>query len=137
MAKTVAVKVSKSTSSVSGWMSFASTIMLLYATVLVIAGFLGIFNGELSFRSGEELLIFNSVAWGWIHLIMGIVFAVTGIGLIRRMDWALMSAVLLVFVAILLHMLILVVYPGWAAIFLIFDALLLYSLMVSGGKSST
>jgi len=120
--------------SVSGWMSFASTLMLVYVGVLCIAGFAGIFNGEILFRNNEAVLLFNSVAWGWIHLLMAVVFAVTAIGLIRRQDWALLGAALLVFVAVLLHLLILVVYPGWAIVFLIFDSLLLYALMVPGSK---
>ncbi len=119
---------------ISGWTSFASTMMLVYAGLLIVAGLAGIFNGDLQFRSGQELLIFNTVAWGWIHLTMGVVFAITGIGLIRKQDWAFLGAALLVCIAILLHLLILAVYPGWAALFLIFDSLLLYALMVPGSK---
>ncbi len=116
------------------WTNFASVMMLVYAGLLVIAGFAGIFHGDVFFRSGSQLLIFNYAAWGWIHLVLGVIFAITGIGLIRNKDWALMTGALIVLVAILLHFLVIAVYPGWAFLFLIFDALLLYALMVSGSR---
>lgn len=131
MVRTVAVEVPQR---ISGWTFFASIMMLVYAGLLLIAGLAGIFNGDSYFRSGQELMVFNFVSWGWIHVALGVTFLVTGIGLIRDKDWALTSAVLLVMLDILLHLLIIATYPGWAIIFLIFDALLLYSLMVSGGK---
>ncbi len=133
MVRTVAVEVPER---ISGWTFFASTMMLVYAGLLIVAGLAGIFNADSYYRSGQELMILSFTSWGWIHLVLGVTYLVTGIGLIRNKDWALMSAVLLVMISVLLHLLIVAAYPGWAITFLIFDALLLYSLMVSGGKGS-
>ncbi|MES2630790.1 MAG: hypothetical protein V4611_02445 [Patescibacteria group bacterium] len=120
---------------VSGWMSFASTIMLVYAGLLIVAGLAGIFNSEIYLRADQgQFLIYDHLVWGWVHIILGVVFAVTGIGLVRQKSWALFSAALLVVCAILLNLLIVTVYPGWSMLFLLLDTLLLYALMVPGSK---
>lgn len=109
--------------------------MLVYATLLVIAGLAGIFNGDEFFRSASgQLLIFNFAAWGWIHLFLGVLMGIAGGGLIMGREWARVSAVLLVLTAILLNVLIIGAYPGWSLTFLIFDSLLLLSLMVPDSK---
>jgi hypothetical protein len=125
----------KSSMRVEGWTFFASVMMLVYAALLVIAGFAGIFNGDAFFRSDSgQLLIFNFVTWGWIHLVIGVLMAISGGALIMGRAWARISGVLLVLVAILLNVLIVGAYPGWSLTFLIFDALLLITLMVPGSR---
>lgn len=120
---------------VERWTFFASVMMLVYAALLIVAGFAGIFNGDVAFRSASgQLVIFNFVAWGWIHLIVGLLMAITGGALMNGREWARVSGVLLVMAAILLNVLIVGAYPGWALTFLIFDALLLLSLMVPSGR---
>lgn len=125
----------KSSVRVERWTFFASVMMLVYAALLIVAGFAGIFNGDEAFRSTSgQLVIFNFVAWGWIHLIVGLLMAITGGALMTGRAWARVSGVLLVMAAILLNILIVGAYPGWSFTFLIFDALLLLSLMVPSGR---
>ena len=125
----------KSSMRVEGWTFFASVMMLVYATLLVIAGLAGIFNGDEFFRSSSgQLVIFNFIAWGWIHLIVGILMGISGGALIMGRTWARVSGVLLVMAAILLNVLIVGAYPGWSLTFLIFDALLLITLMIPDSK---
>jgi len=123
---------------VTGWKFFASVIMLVYATLLIIAGLAGIFNGDEFFRSSSgQLLIFNFTAWGWIHVVLGLALGTAGVGLLVNREWARVGAVLLIMAAILLNVLIIGAYPGWSLTFLILDALLLLSLMLPNSKDET
>ena len=122
----------------TGWNLFAGIVMLVYSLVLIIAGLAGIFNGDEYFRSDSgQLLILNFVSWGWIHLVLGLGMATSAIGLLANNEWARVGAVLLIMAAILLNVLVIGAYPGWALTFLIFDALLLVSLLLPGNKDAT
>ncbi|MFZ1302168.1 MAG: hypothetical protein WAQ27_06385 [Candidatus Microsaccharimonas sp.] len=125
----------KGSTSVTGWTFFASTMMLVYAALLMIAGLAGIFNGDIAYRSDAgQLVIFDFATWGWIHLFLGVGMALAGGALILKQAWAPMGAVLLVMLAVLLNVLIVGAYPGWALLFILFDAILLLSLMVGNSK---
>ena len=61
-----------------GWIFFAATMMMLIGTFHVIAGFVGILDDEFYVATRNYVFEFDATAWGWIHLILGIVVAVSG-----------------------------------------------------------
>ena len=122
----------------TGWDLFASIVMLVYAMVLILAGLAGIFSADEYFRSETgSLLIFSFVTWGWTHLVLGLFMATAGTGMLTNSEWARVGAALVIMIAILFNILIIGAYPLWAITFLIFDALLLLSLMLPSGKAET
>jgi hypothetical protein len=61
-----------------GWIYFAAFMMMLIGSFHVIAGLVGIFDDDFYVVGRDYVFQFDATAWGWIHLIMGIIVAVSG-----------------------------------------------------------
>jgi hypothetical protein len=61
-----------------GWTYFATTMMILIGTFHAIAGLVAIFDDEFYVATRNYVFEFDATAWGWIHLIVGIVVAIAG-----------------------------------------------------------
>jgi hypothetical protein len=89
------------------------------------------------FVVGENgLLTFNYTAWGWIHLVLGIVLIVVGIFLLRGAGWARILAVIIVGIHMIAQFGFISSYPVWGIIMIALDALILYALLVHGREIS-
>lgn len=117
-----------------GWIFFASALMMLAGGLNILAGLTGIFNGNFYASVGGELVIFNYVTWGWIHLLLGIVVLAAGVALLAGKTWARLVAVLLAIVSLLAHVAFLPVYPWWSTIIIVIDALILYAVTMHGDE---
>ena len=56
-----------------GWTGFAAFMMLMIGTFHAIAGLAGILEDEVYVATPKYIFEFDATAWGWIHLILGIV----------------------------------------------------------------
>jgi hypothetical protein len=64
-----------------GWTYFAGFMMILIGLYHVMAGFVAIVSDEFYVATREYILQFDTSTWGWIHMILGIVVLVSGLGL--------------------------------------------------------
>ena len=85
---------------VSGWaiggIAFAATLMVLIGAFQVIAGLGALFNDDFFVVTRNCAFDLDITAWGWIHLIFGLVILATGIGLYGRREWAGVTGLVLV-----------------------------------------
>ena len=61
-----------------GWTYFAAMMMILIGVFHAIAGLIAIVDDEFYVGTRNYVLQFDTTQWGWIHLIVGIVVAVSG-----------------------------------------------------------
>jgi hypothetical protein len=61
-----------------GWTYFAAIVMIMMGSFHAIAGLVGIIDDEFYVETRNYVLEFDATAWGWIHLIVGIVVAGAG-----------------------------------------------------------
>ena len=67
-----------------GWIVFAGFFMIINGIFGGLQGLSALLRDQTYFVVGENgLLTFNYTAWGWIHLILGIVLIFVGIFLLR------------------------------------------------------
>ena len=70
--------------------------MLLAGTLNVLYGLVAIFNDEWVVWGNRGSVYFDITAWGWVHLILGIVLVAAGIGMMSGMMIARIVAVVAV-----------------------------------------
>src|SRR5215212_1838015 len=72
-----------------GWIVFAAVIMLLVGTFHVIQGLVALFKDEY-YVVGSSGLVLNIdyTAWGWIHIVGGVIAVAAGLALFRGKLWA-------------------------------------------------
>ena len=66
-----------------GFAMFAAIMLLIAGSFQVLAGLAGIFQDDFYAVTPNYFLEFDVSAWGWIHLVWGILVLLAGIGLLR------------------------------------------------------
>ncbi|MFD3517621.1 hypothetical protein [Streptomyces sp. NPDC058657] len=100
----------------AGGTVFAGVLLLVDGILDIIKGIVGIAKDDVYTRLGEYVFKFDVTAWGWIHLVLGIVLAVVGWGLLKNALWARATGVMLAAVSIVVNFLWLPYVPVWALI---------------------
>jgi hypothetical protein len=107
----------------SGDSIWASTGVNLAAVIMVITGIAGIVEGiagiagdDVFAKVGKYAFKLDVTAWGWIHLIIGILLLVAGIAVYGGAAWARVIAVVLTGLSIVANFLALPYQPLWSIV---------------------
>jgi len=120
-----------------GWIVFAGFFMIINGIFGGLQGLSALLRDQSYFVVGENgLLTFNYTAWGWIHLLLGILLIVVGIFLLRGAGWARILAVIIVGIHMIAQFGFISSFPVWGIIMIALDALILYALLVHGREIS-
>ncbi|MFI8824334.1 hypothetical protein [Streptomyces sp. NPDC053431] len=101
-----------------GWAAggtlFAGVLMLVTGIMDVFQGIAGIAEDNVYARVGDYVYRFNLTAWGVIHLCLGVVVAIAGIGILRGAEWGRVAGIALASLNVLAQFLFLPYQPWWA-----------------------
>lgn len=100
----------------SGGTMFAGVLMLVSGILGILEGIAGIAKDDVYARIGDYVYKFNLTTWGWIHLVLGILVAVTGYGILKGATWGKACGVALASISVVLHFMWLPYQPIWALI---------------------
>ena len=102
----------------SGWaiagLTFAATMMILIGIFQVIAGLVAIFDDGFYVVTENYTFDLDASAWGWIHLILGILLLVAGWGLYSGATWAGVLAIVLAVLTAIENFFFIPYYPFWS-----------------------
>jgi hypothetical protein len=102
----------------SGWaiggVTFAATMLVVIGIFQVIAGLAAIFDDQFYVVTQNYAFDLDVSAWGWIHLIIGILLVVTGYFLFARATWAAGVALGLAVLSAVANFFFIPYYPFWA-----------------------
>jgi hypothetical protein len=103
---------------ISGWAAggivFAATILLMVGIFQSIAGLVAIFNDDFYVVTQNYTFDLDTTAWGWIHLILGILVAAVGWSLFARRAWAGVAAITIAMLSAIANFFFIPYYPFWA-----------------------
>jgi hypothetical protein len=116
-----------------GFVVFAGVMLIMLGGFQAIEGLVAIFRDDyyLVTRSGL-LLNMDFTAWGWTHLIIGVIAVIAGIGVLLGQTWARVIGVIIAVLSALSNIAFLPAYPIWATIIIALDVLAIYALTVHG-----
>src|SRR5215469_5537138 len=80
----------------TGWTVFAGAVMLIVGSLDALYGLAAILNNEVILVGGHGVILADITTWGWIHLILGSLVAITGLGLFAAANTARWAAVFFV-----------------------------------------
>lgn len=115
-----------------GWTAFAGIMMWLVGGFHAIAGLVGIIEEEFYVVTRDYLFQFDVTAWGWTHLVMGVIVFVAGIGLFSGAVWARTVGVILAVLSALVSFAWLPWYPFWSMIMIAASAFVIWALTAHG-----
>jgi hypothetical protein len=119
-----------------GWVAFAGIMMMLLGSFQAIAGLVALFKNEVVYIGLENTWLVDFTAWGWAHLILGIVIIFAGMAVLAGKTWGRVVGVLLASISALANFAFIPVYPVWSVLMIIVDALVIYALIVHGSEMS-
>jgi hypothetical protein len=103
---------------VSGWaiggITFAATMFVLIGVFEVIAGLVAIFDDDFYVLTQNYTFDLDTTAWGWIHLILGILLILVGYFLFAGATWAGVAAIVLAVLAAVENFFFIPYYPFWS-----------------------
>jgi len=113
----------------AGWVVFAGIMLILLGAFQAIEGLVAVFD-QGYYLVGPEGLVVNIdyTAWGWVHLILGIVAVAAGIGLIMGNSAARIVGVGLAVLSAILNLAFLAAYPVWSIIIIALDIVIIYAI---------
>jgi hypothetical protein len=111
---------------------FAGVVMIMLGVFQAFQGLVALFNDNFYVAGRKWVFEFDVTAWGWIHLIVGLVVAVAGFFLFRGALWARTIGVAVAGVSALLNFMWLPYYPIWSLLIIALDVLVIWALVAHG-----
>jgi len=120
----------------SGWamsgLVFAATIMVMVGFFQVIVGLAAIIDDDFFVVARNYTFELDTSAWGWIHLIVGIVVLSAGFFLFARRPWAAVFAICLATLSAIANFFFIPYYPFWSILVIALDVFVIWSLTRPG-----
>jgi hypothetical protein len=118
-----------------GWVVFAAVFMIVIGAMNAIQGLAALFRDEEYWVTLQgNIVTFDVTAWGWIHLIFGILLVLVGMALMRGSTFARVIGIALVALNLIAQFSWTTLYPFWGLIAIIIDIVIIYALVVHGGE---
>lgn len=123
-----------------GWVYFAGILLILRGISQAFLGITALVNKHYLFVTNNNNLVFtttNMTAWGWVDLAVGALVLAVGFSVLHGSNWARVIAVFFTGVSFLVNMAFIGVFPVWAIVAMLIDALVIYALVVHGDEVRT
>jgi hypothetical protein len=119
----------------TGWVVFAGLLMIVIGILDFFEGLIAIIRGEYYVLSANQVIVFDTTAWGWITLLWGIVVGLTGAALLGGKSWARWLTIVVASLNFIVQLGFVgsSQYPLWALVILTLNVLVLYALIVRWG----
>jgi hypothetical protein len=118
----------------TGWISFASTMLILIGTFHAIEGLVGVLRDGYYEVPVEDLVVeVDYAVWGWLHLGLGLIAIATGLGMMTGQFWARIVGVVFAVVSSVVNLAFVNAVPVWATLIIVFNVLVIWALTVHGG----
>jgi hypothetical protein len=117
----------------TGWVVFASFMMILVGSFQAIQGLVALFDdGFYLVKSNGLVVDVNYNVWGTVHLVLGVLLLLSGAGVLTGNLAARIVGVILAGLSALANMAFIGAYPFWSLLIITVDVLVIYALTVHG-----
>src|SRR3954462_15687880 len=112
----------------TGWATFAGIILFVGAFFSGMWGLAAILNDKVVTVGGSGVIISDFTTWGWVHLVLGVVMALTAGGLLTGQSWARWTAVLFATLNAMAQVAVFSAFPLFALVVIALDVTVIYQL---------
>src|SRR5215218_6287331 len=116
-----------------GFILFAAVMMLMSGVFQALQGLVAIFENEFYVATRNYTFQFDATTWGWIHLLVGLLVAFAGWGLLSGRTWARVVAITLAVLSAIANFLFIPYYPCWALLLITLDIFVIWAITAHGG----
>jgi hypothetical protein len=117
-----------------GWVTFAGVMLIVLGCTNTVEGVAAV-TGSDFFVTRAHYLFCDLSSWGWVIWLIGVAQGLTGVGVLVKNQFARWLGVAFACANQLAQMLMIQAFPLWSLAFIALDLLLVYGLIVYGGRS--
>jgi len=115
-----------------GFSAFAGILLIMIGIFHALAGVVAIANDTFFVVGREWIFEFDVTAWGWIHLIGGIIVVASGFGILTGNVLARSIGVAVAVLSSVVNFAWLPYYPVWSAVMIALSVAVIWALTVHG-----
>ena len=112
----------------TGWTVFAGVVLFMVGSLDALWGLAAILNDQIVIVGGRGAILADITTWGWVHLILGSIMALTGLGLFAGSTGARWAAVFFVTINAITQIVWFPAAPLWAFLIILLDVTIIYQL---------
>ncbi len=112
----------------TGWTVFAGVVLFMVGSLDALWGLAAILNDQIVVVGGHGAILADITTWGWVHLILGSIMALTGLGLFAGSSGARWAAVFFVTINAITQIVWFPAAPLWAFLIILLDVTIIYQL---------
>jgi hypothetical protein len=112
----------------TGFAMFAGVLMIVAGIWGVFAGISAILRDNVYVATPEYTYSFDLTGWGWIHLILGVLVAVAGVGVVQGAIWGRVVGIVLASLSLVANFVFLPHYPLWSILIIALDVIIIWAL---------
>ena len=116
-----------------GFILFAAIMMIMAGVFQALQGLVAIFENEFYVPTRNYVFQFDATSWGWIHLVVGLLVAFAGWGLLSGRTWARAVAIILAVLSAIANFAFIPYYPFWSMLIIVIDILVIWAIAAYGG----
>lgn len=117
----------------TGWVVFASTMLVLVGLFQATVGLVALFKEDYySVPSGQLAVSVDYNTWGWVHLLIGVIALLAGVGLLKGATWARVLGVGIGIVSAFVSFLFTAAFPVWGIILITLNVIVIYAIAAHG-----
>ena len=118
----------------TGWISFAGVIMIIAGSLNLFYGIIAAVNDEWVVWTNRGNVYLDVSQWAWVHIILGAVVLLAGIGVFSGNILARTVGVIVASLSLIANFFFIPVYPIWAILVIVLDVLVIWALTAHGGE---
>ncbi|WP_330172370.1 hypothetical protein OG875_01460 [Streptomyces sp. NBC_01498] len=113
----------------TGGAMFAGVLLFVDGVLAILNGVVSIARDKVFTLNGSYTYQFTLTTWGWIHVAVGIVLVLTGIGIISGASWARWLGVAVAAISVVTNFMWLPYQPVWAVVVIAMGVFVIWSLL--------
>lgn len=105
----------------------AALLLLVLGVLSIVEGVSAVADDELFIEGTEYTYRWDLTTWGWIHIVLGALIAVTALALMTGAVWARVVAVFLAGLSIVANFLWIPYYPWWSLLLIALNIVVIWA----------
>lgn len=111
-----------------GFVIFGAAMLVTLGLFQVFAGLAAVLNDEVYATTPNYVFALDLTGWGWIHMGLGAIAILVGVGLMMRQEWAAVAGIAIAVLSALANFMFLPYYPIWSLVIIAFDVAIIWAL---------
>jgi len=108
--------------------SFAAVILFMAGTLGFFYGLGAVLNDEVVTVQGRGVIVWDFTAWGWAHMIIGVIMVLASAGLLMGRGWGRVLGVIFATLNAIAQIGLITAFPLWSILLIALDVIVIYQL---------